>query len=727
MEDYTLDEVSNESNNPDTDIESITASSTPSLQNMNSTGPKRVRRTGKRKINEIWGYCRIPDLGEPSRERTRRIWYCKYPECSRYSCLSTNGAEGHMKTVHGVIMSLNEPTKAAKRRSQDLLSIWNPQELRDKENKKANEVQALTTAANLSTVRRALLRLIILHDLPFNLVEWPQLHTFVHAINHCAAKTVFKSRSHVRRYIHENYMLLQAALKNELQQARSVIHLGTDTWHAPNRHELQGITAHFVDQHGKLQKALLAVSELFTGHGGSKVAPKLLDVLEQYDIKHKIGYLVGDNHGANDTLCRALSEEIDDFNAVEGRLRCFCHIANLAVQSFLYAKNDAAVDYADSLTAQSQLAINQQVEALQGGEATAGWINYSSACQKVIALCKTLRTSDSLYTAFKQLTSGKVIHAPNDTRWNSVEKTLRSARAVSGQYSQFVHEYPALAKYEMSIDDWKEVDETLQFLQPFKELTKRLEGDYVTLDCVQEAMDYLVTHYKQQRAKHQSNSALSHAIYTSWFAFDKWYQRLDETGVYAAAVLLNPNLRKGYLDSEWQRSWISSGIKRARDLWTARYANEEAPAIEEAQELTDFQVWQLNRLKKQRIGKANDEFSRFISTPPDNIKGSVLAWWQQTAQKEAYPRLYYMAINILSAPAASAEGERVFSHGRRVIPWSRASLSSDTIQETLCLKHWLSSSIVDQRQPLVVADSSLDNNIGQEDDESDENNDLEGL
>lgn len=183
-------------------------------------------------------------------------------------------------------------------------------------------------------------------------------------------------------------------------------------------------------------------------------------------------------------------------------------------------------------------------------------------------------------------------------------------------------------------------------------------------------MDYLVTHYQQQRARYQSNSALSHALYTSWFAFDKWYQRLDDTGVYAAAVLLNPNLRKAYLDMEWQKGWISSGIKRAKELWATRYATEETPLQNEVvpPQLTDFELWQLNRLKKQRTGKANDEFTRFVNAPPDNIKGSILDWWQQPAQKEAYPRLHRMALDVLSAPAASAEGERVFSHGRRVIP-----------------------------------------------------------
>ena len=394
-------------------------------------------------------------------------------------------------------------------------------------------------------------------------------------------------------------------------------------------------------------------------------------------------------------------------------------MVNLAVQAFLYAENAEAVDYADTLTARSKLAVDDQVNALRRGKETAGWINNSNACQKVLGFCKAVRTSDMLYNAFKRLTGGRVIHSPNDTRWNSVYQALTSARAVSGHYSQFIHDRLALSKYEMSIDDWHQIDETVTFLQPFKELTKRCEGDYVTLDKVQESMDYLVHHYEQQRAHHLSNNTLSHALYTSWFAFDKYYQRIDDTGIYAAAILLNPNLRKSYLDITWKKQWIATGLRRAKEIWN-QYASEEvAEEEEEGKILSGFEQWRSDRLKKQRTGRASDEFNRFINAASDTIAMPVLDWWQLPSQKEAYPRLHHMAIDVLSAPATAAEGERVFSHGRRVIPWTRAQLASATIEELMCLKHWLLSGVVDDIQPLVVEDGLADGDESSEGDDDD--------
>jgi hypothetical protein len=65
-----------------------------------------------------------------------------------------------------------------------------------------------------------------------------------------------------------------------------------------------------------------------------------------YGITAKIGYIIGDNHGSNDTLCRArnthLLEEYIDWDPVHHRLRCIGHVLNLAVQVFLFG--DAEID-----------------------------------------------------------------------------------------------------------------------------------------------------------------------------------------------------------------------------------------------------------------------------------------------------------------------------------------------------------------------------------------------
>ena len=62
-----------------------------------------------------------------------------------------------------------------------------------------------------------------------------------------------------------------------------------------------------------------------------------------------------------------------------------------------------------------------------------------------------------------------------------------------------------------------------------------------------------------------------------------------------------------------------------------------------------------------------DEYEAYTSQTPILIDCSPLTWWLRDGQRERYPRLSKMAIDIISIPAMSADPERVFSSARRTI------------------------------------------------------------
>ena len=78
----------------------------------------------------------------------------------------------------------------------------------------------------------------------------------------------------------------------------------------------------------------------------------------------------------------------------------------------------------------------------------------------------------------------------------------------------------------------------------------------------------------------------------------------------------------------------------------------------------------------------------------DNIIIPVLDWWQEESQRRTYPSLFYIAIDIFSAVAISAESERVFNASRRTIAWTRARLEVLLIKQLECLKHWHKAGLV---------------------------------
>ncbi|KAM9873933.1 hypothetical protein VDGL01_11997 [Verticillium dahliae] len=88
-----------------------------------------------------------------------------------------------------------------------------------------------------------------------------------------------------------------------------------------------------------------------------------------------------------------------------------------------------------------------------------------------------------------------------------------------------------------------------------------------------------------------------------------------------------------------------------------------------------------------------DEYEAYTSQSPIPIDCSPLAWWLRNEQKERFPRLSKMAIDILSIPAMSADPERTFSGARRTISWDRMLLGASTIEKGGCLKSWIRSGI----------------------------------
>ncbi|KAG7415018.1 hypothetical protein Forpi1262_v016824 [Fusarium oxysporum f. sp. raphani] len=104
-----------------------------------------------------------------------------------------------------------------------------------------------------------------------------------------------------------------------------------------------------------------------------------------------------------------------------------------------------------------------------------------------------------------------------------------------------------------------------------------------------------------------------------------------------------------------------------------------------------------------------DEYQSFITQTPVAIDCSPLTWWLREEQQQRYPRLSRMAVDILSAPAMSAEPERVFSGARRTISWDRCQLGSGTIEKGECMKSWIKSGIT-QGIPVELIEAESEEN-----------------
>ena len=108
-----------------------------------------------------------------------------------------------------------------------------------------------------------------------------------------------------------------------------------------------------------------------------------------------------------------------------------------------------------------------------------------------------------------------MIRAPNDTRWNSYLNAFEDAVQLKAEYTTFTCTSEPFYNYQLTASEWQLVQQTIAFLQPFQEATKRCEGDKVTLDKVQFTMDVISNHYSEQKVLHRGNTSFLTSIVTS--------------------------------------------------------------------------------------------------------------------------------------------------------------------------------------------------------------------
>ncbi len=179
------------------------------------------------------------------------------------------------------------------------------------------------------------------------------------------------------------------------------------------------------------------------------------------------------------------------------------------------------------------------------------------------------------------------------------------------------------------------------------------------------------------------------------------------SALYAAALILHPSRRTRYIEVHWPKKWVKSTLEKVRKLWedyreAAPYSTSSTSLshdrrLNEQRELNTFaQIAQ--SMGQVARPTSQDEYEDYNSREQCQLSTGVLAltWWCHDIRRQRYPRLSYMAIDILSIPAMSDEPERVFSGARRTISWERGQLNPETVEMTECLKHWKKSGILDK-------------------------------
>ncbi|XP_020426552.1 zinc finger BED domain-containing protein RICESLEEPER 1-like [Prunus persica] len=199
--------------------------------------------------------------------------------------------------------------------------------------------------------RELLLMAIIMHDLPFQFVEYAGIRQL---FNYVCADIKLVSRNIAKADVLSLYNREKAKLKEILGSVPGRVCLTFDLWTSITTDGYLCLTVHFIDVNWKWEKIILNFSFMPPPHTGVALCEKIYRLLTDWGVKKKLFSMTLDNASSNDTFVELLKGQLNlkDALLMNGKffhIRCCAHILNLIVQDGLKHIDDSVGKIRESI------------------------------------------------------------------------------------------------------------------------------------------------------------------------------------------------------------------------------------------------------------------------------------------------------------------------------------------------------------------------------------------
>jgi hypothetical protein len=128
---------------------------------------------------------------------------------------------------------------------------------------------------------------------------------------------------------------------------------------------------------------------------------------------------------------------------------------------------------------------------------------------------------------------------------------------IRGAIHSFIQNYGDKDILEdlLTNEDWDQLESINQMLTILQQSTKSLEGSFASLYKVIPAMDFILQHFEQGRQDH-SGTLMAPLYQSGWEKMRKYYNLLESTPAYVAAIVLHPGYKWDYIKAEWDPEWV---------------------------------------------------------------------------------------------------------------------------------------------------------------------------
>jgi hypothetical protein len=603
---------------------------------------------------------------------------------------------------------------------------------------------------------------IIANNVPFEHLESPQFKRFIGYLNPRVAPVVPSSIT-ASRTVAICYDKALGVVTETLASAITKINLSFDLWTSKNRLALLGVCAHFINSDGDSVTTLLALPRQKGRHSGFNIADTVSAIIAEYGLHSKIGYFTTDNAFSNQTTMDYLALE-HGFERDKRWVRCSGHIFNLVGQAALFGLNNEAfaAEVANETIEEHELRLWRRKGPIGKLHNNIYWVNRSpQRCERFTGLQHRLIAptrpdgKKETYELIKDV----------ETRWNSFYYSAERACYLKAAIDQLLEderlEYqrycarcersnkpikqlpPPILSDTLSEDDWVVITRYIEILKPLKDATLALEGHhggrFGAIWRVLPIYEDLLHHFEEvvirypiaeelirqtgpldvnnhltadalEALSKESITAEHHFainIKLAWQKLDIYYQRLDNTPLYVAAVVLHPRMKWRWIEKAWSArpAWIRTA-KSAFNSLTIEYESlrttgDTAPSTTPPPKRQRRQYCDDSDSSDSDDDGANDPLSieqqlaAYLSDKVNKTlskKDSPVPYWLKRRQQ--WPYLSALALDVYSVPVMSDEPERVFSITGAAITPRRRLLKSDKISHLMCLKAWAHAGVI---------------------------------
>lgn len=163
----------------------------------------------------------------------------------------------------------------------------------------------------MARIRELSVGYIIDSNLPFSTFESTYLQELFRQLDSDLYAQIPWGRTSAKKELEDILSLKKAAVREELDEAVTQIHISFDLWTSPNRLSFISIFGHFIDQSNSHQSRLLAFRRQIGSHAGENIAYTVRNVVRDWGIDRKIGVSICDNAASNDVCLRNFYTNLD--------------------------------------------------------------------------------------------------------------------------------------------------------------------------------------------------------------------------------------------------------------------------------------------------------------------------------------------------------------------------------------------------------------------------------